>query len=137
MMLADQRGLDVGFDGRIAPVLDASRADLHCVFDNLVDNALRHTPEGGVVDVRLHAVDGQAVVDVVDDGPGIAPEWRARVFDRFVRGPGAPPGGSGLGLAIAQAAALRQGLRIELRDRREDGEGASGLIARVHLLRPA
>jgi two-component system OmpR family sensor kinase/two-component system sensor histidine kinase QseC len=137
MMLADQRRVDVGFDGHIAPVLDASPADLHCVFDNLVDNALRHTPEGGVVDVRLHAVDGQAVVDVIDDGPGIAPEWRRRVFDRFFRVPGAPPGGSGLGLSIAQAAAQRQGLHIELRDRREDGEGTSGLIARVHLLTPA
>ncbi|MEJ8826846.1 ATP-binding protein [Variovorax humicola] len=137
MMLADQRNVDVGFDGRIAPVLDASPADLHSVFDNLFDNALRHTPEGGVVDVRLHAVDGQAVVDVVDDGPGIAPEWRRQVFDRFFRVPGTPPGGSGLGLAIAQAAAARQGLRIELRDRLEDGEGKNGLIARVHLLTPA
>ncbi|MEJ8846922.1 sensor histidine kinase [Variovorax rhizosphaerae] len=137
MMLADQRSVDVGFDGRIAPVLDASRTDLHSVFDNLVDNALRHTPEGGVVDVRLHAIDGRAVVDVVDDGPGIAPQWRDQVFDRFFRVPGTPPGGSGLGLAIAQAAAARQGLRIELRDRMEDGEGTNGLIARVHLLTPA
>ena len=132
MVLADRRRLDVGFDGRMAPVLTASAADLHCVFDNLIDNALHHAPEGGTVEVRLHAIEGRAVVDVVDNGPGIAPEWRERVFDRFFRVPGAPAGGSGLGLAIAQAAAARQGLRIELRDRREDGD--SGLVARVHLL---
>jgi len=143
MVLADQRRVDVGFEGAIAPVLTAAAGDLRCVFDNLIDNALRHAPEGGTVDVRVHAVACRAVVDVVDNGPGIAPEWRSRVFDRFFRVPGAPPGGSGLGLAIAQAAAVRQGVRIELRDRPQDGarsggpSGPSGLVARVHLLIPA
>ena len=85
--------------------------------------------EGGVVDVRLHTVDGQPVVDVVDDGPGIAADQLERVFDRFYRVAGAPAGGSGLGLAIAQAAALRNGLRIVLANRSD----RSGLLARVHL----
>jgi two-component system OmpR family sensor kinase/two-component system sensor histidine kinase QseC len=102
------------------------------VFDNLIDNALRYTGAGSLVTVRVHAVDGHAVVDVLDQGPGIPAEWMARVFDRFVRVPGSGVAGSGLGLAIAQAAAARYGMRIELRNRGE-AEGGPGLIARVHL----
>ena len=129
MVLADQRRVDVGFEGRVTPWISAPAADLRSVFDNLIDNAVRYALEGGVVDVRLHTVDGQPVVDVVDDGPGIAADQLERVFDRFYRVAGAPAGGSGLGLAIAQAAALRNGLRIVLANRSD----RSGLLARVHL----
>ena len=129
MVLADQRRIDVGFEGRVAPLVSAPPSELRSVFDNLIDNAVRYAPEGGVVDVRLHMIDGQPVVDVLDDGPGIPPEQLERVFDRFVRVAGAPAGGSGLGLAIARAAALRNGLRIVLANR-ADGPG---LLARVYL----
>ncbi|RYY95128.1 MAG: two-component sensor histidine kinase, partial [Comamonadaceae bacterium] len=114
MVLADQRGVDIGFERSIAPQIAAPAIELRCVFDNLIDNALRYTREGTSVDVRLHSVDGRAVVDVVDQGPGIPPELMARVFDRFFRMPGAAAGGSGLGLAIAEAAATRLGMRITL-----------------------
>jgi signal transduction histidine kinase len=129
MVLADARRVDVGFEGRITPVVLAPAAELRSVFDNLIDNALRYAPEGGVVDVRLHEVDGHAVVDVLDNGPGIPEAEIGRVFDRFFRVPGAAAGGSGLGLAIARTAAERNGLRIELRNREE----GPGLMARVHL----
>jgi two-component system OmpR family sensor kinase len=133
MVVADRRRIDVGFDGKVAPVVSAPAAELRSVFDNLIDNALRHAPEGGVVDVRLHEVQGQPVVDVVDNGPGIPEEFMARVFDRFFRVPGTSAGGSGLGLAIARTAALRNGLRIALRNRSEDERGGTGLVARVYL----
>ena len=134
MVLADARRVDIGFEGSIAPVVQAPAAELRSVFDNLIDNALRYAPEGGVVDVRLHEVDGHAVVDVLDNGPGIPASAIGRVFDRFFRVPGAPAGGRGLGLAIARTAAERHGLRIELRNRDEAEEGGSpGLLARVHL----
>ncbi|MBB3643715.1 sensor histidine kinase [Variovorax atrisoli] len=129
MVLADARRVDVGFEGSIAAVVVAPAAELRSVFDNLIDNALRYAPEGGVVDVKLHKVEGHAVVDVLDNGPGIPKEAIDRVFDRFFRVPGAAAGGSGLGLAIARTAAERHGLRIELRNR-TDGPG---LMARVHL----
>jgi len=130
MVLADRRRVDVGFEGGAAPRVLAPAADLRSIFDNLIDNAVRHAPEGGVVDVRLHEIDGQAVVEVLDDGPGIPEAQLARVFDRFYRVPGvAAVGGSGLGLSIAQSAALRHGLRIELANRK-DGQG---LLARVYL----
>jgi two-component system OmpR family sensor kinase/two-component system sensor histidine kinase QseC len=129
MPLADQRRIDIGFEGGPAPMLAAPAADLRSVFDNIIDNAVRYAPEGGVVDVRLHEVDGHDVVDVLDNGPGIPPDQLDRVFDRFFRVTGAPAGGSGLGLAIAQAAALRHGLRVVLSNR-TDG---AGLHVRVHL----
>lgn len=131
MVLADARRVDIGFDGqaRVGAVVFAPAAELRSVFDNLIDNALRYAPEGGVVDVRLHQVDGHAVVDVLDNGPGIPQAAMGRVFDRFFRVPGSAAGGSGLGLAIASTAAQRHGLRIELRNR-SDGPG---LMARVHL----
>jgi len=128
--LADRRRIEVGFDGRLAPSVVGSPVDLRSVFDNLLDNALRYTPEGGVVEIRLHAPGAGAVVDVVDSGPGIAEPLRERVFDRFYRVPGSDTEGSGLGLAIARAAAARQGLRVELRSR---DDGGHGLVARVHL----
>lgn len=129
--LADRRRIDVGFEGEGAPRVAVPAAELRSIFDNLIDNAIRYAPEGSVVDVRLHgAADGRpAVVEVLDSGPGIPPEFIGRVFDRFFRVPGAPAGGSGLGLAIAQGVGRRHGLRIELRNR----EGGRGLMARVTL----
>jgi signal transduction histidine kinase len=132
MVLADRRGIEVGFEGHIAPLLlRAAPADLRSLVDNLLDNALRYTPAGGTVELRLHAPPGAGpVLDIVDSGPGLPPALRERVFDRFFRLPGAPAGGSGLGLAIARAAGARHGLRIELLGRED---GASGLLARLHL----
>jgi signal transduction histidine kinase len=129
---ADRRGIDLGFDGRVDVFVTASATDLRSVFDNLVDNALRHTPEGSTVDLRLHEVDGRVVVDVLDNGPGIPASMIPRAFDRFFRVPGTAAGGSGLGLSIARAAAERNGLRMELLDRSDAGDG-TGLMARVHM----
>jgi two-component system OmpR family sensor kinase len=80
---------------------------------NLLDNAARHTPPGSTVELSLREERGQAVVEVADDGPGIPPELRDQVFDRFVRGDGpadtAGGTGSGLGLAIVSAVARSHG----------------------------
>jgi two-component system OmpR family sensor kinase len=75
---------------------------LRILLANLVDNALRYTPPGGAVDVRVGPDGDQARIDVADSGPGIPEEERERVFDRFYRGHQAPGGGSGLGLAIVR-----------------------------------
>lgn len=126
--LADRRRIDLGFvdltEGQAGPTWRCAAGDLRSVVDNLIENALRYTPEGGVVDVRLLP---PGVVEVVDTGPGIPPELLGRVFDRFYRVAGGDSRGSGLGLAIAQAAAERCGLRIVLRNRPD----AQGLVARV------
>ncbi len=135
MVIADRRriDIDIGFDGQTSVTVTAPPAELRSIFGNLIDNALRHSPEGSVVDVRLHAVDGQPVVDVVDNGPGIPPEAIDRAFDRFFRVPGTTAEGSGLGLAIAQMAAQRNGMRIALSNRTDDSGAVCGLVARVHL----
>jgi signal transduction histidine kinase len=128
--LADQRNIDLGLVGELPATpltLRCAPGDLRSLLDNLIENALRYTPEGGVVDVRVVQAHGQLAFEVVDTGPGIPQELLPRVFDRFFRVPGNGANGSGLGLAIAQAAAARCGLAITLRNR----EDRSGLIARV------
>ena len=80
----------------------------------LIDNAFRHTPEGTTVEVACRATPWGASLVVSDDGPGIPPEVLPRVFERFVRGPGAAAQGSGLGLAIARELADRMGGRLHV-----------------------
>jgi two-component system OmpR family sensor kinase len=129
--LADQRNIDLGLvapaEGLPMPTFRCAPSDLRSVIDNLIENALRYTPEGGVVDVRVVHEGSRCAIEVVDTGPGIPSDMLPRVFDRFFRVPGSNARGSGLGLSIAQAAAQRCGLRITLRNR----EDRSGLIARV------
>ena len=88
----------------VAPGLPAVSADqdrLQLVFANLLTNAIRHSPPGAAVTVRARAGDGAVRVEVRDEGPGIAPERREIIFDKFAQGRDAP-GGAGLGLSIAR-----------------------------------
>jgi signal transduction histidine kinase len=93
--------------------LEGNRDELHRMVLNLLDNAARHTPPGSTVDLCLRAEAGDALIEVADDGPGIAPELRDQIFDRFVRGDGpadtAGGPGSGLGLAIVSSVAASHG----------------------------
>lgn len=134
IVLADQRSIDLGFVAAPAAcgpaTLRCAPSDLRSVLDNLIENALRYTPEGGVVDVRLLREDGRLALEVVDTGPGIPQELLPRVFDRFFRVPGTGADGSGLGLAIAQAAAQRCGLALTLHNRAD----RSGLVARIEAM---
>ncbi|HEU4905888.1 MAG TPA: HAMP domain-containing sensor histidine kinase, partial [Solirubrobacterales bacterium] len=92
--------------------------ELHRMVLNLLDNAVRHTPPGSTIELRLRRQGDSAVVEVADDGPGVPPELREQVFERFVRGEGsadtAVSGGSGLGLAIVNAVAGSHGGRAEV-----------------------
>jgi len=127
MPCADHRDIDIGLSVDVAATVRANPHELRSLLHNLLDNALRYTPEHGVVDVRLHAKGGKVAVEIVDTGPGIAPDLLPRVFDRFFRIEGAEAEGSGLGLAIAKHAAERN--RVDLRlDNRVD---RSGLVATV------
>lgn len=94
---------------------------LQRLFTNVLVNAIDHSPEGGVVQVRLHRSRMRLVVQIIDSGGGIAAEDQKRVFERFWQGEGiaAPePGHSGLGLAIARAIARNHGGEIRLVDGR-------------------
>ena len=111
---ARQKQIDLGFeadDG--AAMITGNRLLLHELLVNLVDNAIRYTPAGGEVTVRVrrnHAV----TMEVEDDGPGIPADERDRVFERFYRGRDATQHGSGLGLAIARDICHSHGARIDL-----------------------
>ncbi|WP_456280732.1 ATP-binding protein [Cupriavidus sp. JZ107] len=90
---------------------------LRILLTNLIDNALRYVPAGGKVDVRVQRGDaGRVALIVADNGPGIPPEQRARVLDRFYRLPDAPSGGSGLGLAIVDEIAQVHRATLSLED---------------------
>ncbi len=93
--------------------VDGNPDELHRMVLNLLDNAVRHTPPGSAIELRLRAQGSDAVVEVADDGPGVPAEMRKQIFERFVRGDGpadtAVGGGSGLGLAIVSAVARSHG----------------------------
>jgi len=94
--------------------LRADEASLQILLQNLISNAVRHTPEGGQVRVWLHAVPGAVELHVQDSGPGVPPEMRLRVFERFFReGPGQ---GAGLGLSIVSRIVELHGGKVGLRD---------------------
>jgi len=96
-------------DVQPAPTI-GSRDDLQRVATNLIENALRHTPPGTHVTASTRTLpDGRAELVVADDGPGIAPEVRDTLFERFVRGAGDRGGSFGLGLAIVAAVAQAHG----------------------------
>ena len=86
------------------PTLWLDAAKVHDIVRNLVENAVNYTPAGGAVEVRAAVDDGQLVVQVVDDGPGIPPDDLTRVLERFYRVDKSRgrPGGTGLGLAIVR-----------------------------------
>ncbi|MFL5311216.1 MAG: ATP-binding protein [Myxococcales bacterium] len=84
----------------VLPVLvDPDRIGL--VFDNLIGNAIRHSPPGGRIEIRARPDDERVRFEVQDQGPGIPPEYRQRVFEKFFRVPGTKGEGIGLGLYIS------------------------------------
>jgi signal transduction histidine kinase len=97
-------------------VVLADRDRLHQVMANLVGNAAAHGPADGTVTVTARRGSGGLALEVADEGPGIAPADRARVFERFHRGGHGRDGGTGLGLAIARWAVELHGGRIEVAD---------------------
>jgi two-component system OmpR family sensor kinase len=103
------------------------------LLNNLLDNAIRHTPPGGRVDVTLRREERGVALAVLDDGPGIPEGEIERVCDRFYRGAGAQGQGSGLGLAIASRIARRHRAAFSVANR----SGARGLAVWTHGLRSA
>ncbi|HJV83983.1 MAG TPA: sensor histidine kinase N-terminal domain-containing protein [Noviherbaspirillum sp.] len=111
------RRIDLGFEQPGHPVMvRGNPVMLRELLSNLIDNALHYTPEGGSVTVRVHtdAVEGQAILEVEDTGPGIPPAERAHVFERFYRILGSSVEGSGLGLAIVREIAQQHGATVEI-----------------------
>ena len=103
---------------------DGDPERVHQVVANLLENAVRFTPRGGVVEVRAHRTDHGVTIEVIDEGPGIPEAERARVFERFERLDAArssQDGGAGLGLAIARWIVDLHGGDIHPEDREPHG----------------
>jgi two-component system OmpR family sensor kinase/two-component system sensor histidine kinase QseC len=118
--LALARRMDLSLEAASNVIVQGDGGALRTLVRNLVDNAVRYTPEGGSVHVRCCITPEGALLEVTDTGPGIAPGDRQRVFDRFYRRAPTHESGTGLGLAIVKAIAERHGARVAL------GEAAAG-----------
>ena len=128
--LGDARRVRVHLQEAVEAPMDADADLLGRLLINLLDNAIKHSPEGGVVEVRMHRHDGVVDVGVVDQGKGIPDEDRERIFHRFVRltaddaatgEQGARQPGVGLGLAIARRIAEAHGGSLIVFDSKPGG----------------
>jgi two-component system sensor histidine kinase TctE len=127
--MALEKRIDLGFEG--IPVQAPVRGDADSLMEmlgNLIDNAIRYTPEGGHITVSVDYRQGGAVLQVEDNGPGIAPQHRERVFERFYRILGSGQSGSGLGLAIVAEVAKRHAATITL----GEGKDGTGTLISIH-----
>jgi PAS domain S-box-containing protein len=114
---AEQREIKLSLATGPTPLLAGDRARLGQLFDNLISNALKFTPEGGQVDLRLRTLRGRAVVEIRDSGIGIPASEQKNLFERFFRSSNATQRqiqGTGLGLAICKAIVEAHGGRISV-----------------------
>lgn len=126
-----EQAIDLGLEAETGPVwVQGDPLLLGEALRNLLDNALHYCPDGAQVTVRLAVATGQALLDVDDNGPGIDPAERERVFQRFYRVPGSGKEGCGLGLAIVRTIIEGHGGTVSLHT------GSSGQGLRVQIALP-
>lgn len=116
-LLAEDKRISVVCDSSTRVMIEGDRARLKQVVVNLLDNAIKYTPNGGRIKLKIAQEDGNAVLDVADDGIGIPPEALPHVFKRFFRVDGSrsrEQGGAGLGLSIVKSICDAHGARVEV-----------------------
>jgi len=132
-VLAEEKGQSLTVEAVGAPRGSADRLVLRQSLINLVDNAIKYTPAGGSIRIQVADTASGPSLLVSDSGPGVAPEVRTRIFDRYERGGASPAqdiGGSGLGLAIAKWAVEVNGGQLRL-----DNTSDAGSTFRITLPR--
>jgi heavy metal sensor kinase len=129
-VLAEEKRQTLTIDRQAAPVVSADRLVLRQALINLVDNAIKFTPAAGQVRIRITETPQDALVEVIDSGPGISDEARDRIFDRFYRANDASGRGSGLGLSLAKGAVEALGGHLTL-----TGTGPKGSAFRISIPR--
>ena len=132
-VLAEEKRQSVTIEPCGRPLLFADRVVLRQSLINLVDNAIKHSPVGGEIRIRVADSGGAVVIDVSDTGPGIPTELQNRIFDRYYRAGGSRAGeggGTGLGLAIAKWAVEANGGQLSL-----ESAGDTGSTFRITLPR--
>ena len=123
VQMALEKNIDLGYEG--APEKIEVQGDANSLMEmlnNLIDNAIRYTPDSGHITVSVREASQGAELSVEDNGPGIEPQHRERVFERFYRILGSGQSGSGLGLSIVAEVAKRHGAELKL-DAGSNGTG--------------
>jgi signal transduction histidine kinase len=116
--LADERGVEIRTDVPSELVVDVDRNRMRQVLANLIDNAVKYTPTGGIVEIAAHSESGDAVATVSDTGVGIPAEELPRIWDRLYRGDKSrSTRGLGLGLSLVKAIVAAHGGRVDVRSR--------------------
>jgi heavy metal sensor kinase len=129
-VLAEEKRQTLSIDRQASPVVSADRLVLRQALINLVDNAIKFTPASGQVRIRIDQTAQDALVEVIDSGPGISNEARERIFDRFYRANDANGSGTGLGLSLAKGAVEALGGHLTL-----TATGATGTAFRISIPR--
>jgi heavy metal sensor kinase len=132
-VLAEEKNQSIRFEGSNAIHVNADRTILRQALVNLIDNAVKFSPENGIIQVRVSGDAADAIVEIQDNGPGIPAEHKARIFERFYRVDKArtrQEGGTGLGLSIVEWAVSVHRGTVEV-----DCEPGTGSIFRIRLPR--
>ncbi len=130
-VLAEEKEQSIHVEGSETIRVNTDRTILRQAFVNLIDNAVKFSPERGIIQIRVHEDGPDAIVEVQDNGPGIPQEHRARIFERFYRVDKArarQEGGTGLGLSIVEWAVKAHRGTVEV-----DCEHGSGSIFRIRI----
>jgi two-component system sensor histidine kinase TctE len=131
VQMALEKNIDLGFEDYLYILtVRGDAASLAEMLNNLIDNAIRYTPKGGHITVGVEAKGSNAELFVEDNGPGIDPQHRERVFERFYRILGSGQSGSGLGLAIVAEVAKRHKAELNLTS------GSNGIGTQISVLFP-
>jgi two-component system OmpR family sensor kinase len=125
--VAANKNIELAFEGDADCHIQGDEEGLHVLVNNLMDNAIRYTPEAGTVLVSLSTNNGQIVLEVSDSGCGIPKAERDQIFQRFYRIPGTASTGSGLGLSIVKSVAENHGAAVSV----TDGPHQSGTTIRI------
>ncbi|MGH9253610.1 MAG: sensor histidine kinase [Vicinamibacterales bacterium] len=131
-VLAEEQGQSIEIEHAGTPHAFADRFVVRQALINLVDNAIKFSPGGGHIRIRVAEMPNEAIIDVIDSGRGIAASARERIFDRFYRAADSETAGAGLGLSIAKGAVEATGGRLTLA-----ASGPGGSTFRIALPRPA
>jgi heavy metal sensor kinase len=131
-VLAEEKRQSIAVEAAGHPQALGDRHVLRQALINLLDNAIKFTPAGGRIVIRLTESGDEAFCDVIDSGPGVPEAARSRIFDRFYRAEGTDAVGTGLGLSIAKGAVEANGGRLTL-----EASGATGTTFRITMPKAA
>ena len=136
-VLAEEKRQTLAVERNGRPQALGDRVAVRQALINLVDNAIKFTPAGGRIRIRLAETPGAAVVEVIDSGPGVDEQARPRIFDRFYRAEGMEVTGTGLGLSIARGAVEASGGRLTLEQTGPEGSTFRITMPRAGASQPA